>query len=137
MGFIKLVSPVTHVWYAKSRPSKIALILDLKLKDLESIIYFNSYVVTKPGTSGLFQKNQLINGKDLRSLNQKNLLQKGVEVSTGALAIKNLLSGLDLETEAKFLRGNLALGKNKNKKLYKIRRIQLIEHFLSSKADPT
>ena len=64
MGFIVLASPVTHVWYIKGRPSKIALILDLPLKELEQIVYFNSYVVVDPGTNPNLKYKQIISESD-------------------------------------------------------------------------
>ena len=60
MGFVELASPVTHVWYVKGRPSKIALILNISLIELEQVVYFNSYIVLQPGASGeLFYKQLL------------------------------------------------------------------------------
>jgi DNA-directed RNA polymerase subunit beta' len=60
MGFVELASPVTHVWYVKGRPSKIALILNISLKELEQIVYFNSYIVTNPGQNTSLHYKQLL-----------------------------------------------------------------------------
>ena len=61
MGFVELASPVTHVWYVKGRPSKIALILNISLKELEQVVYFNSHIVINPGNTGeLYQKQLLV-----------------------------------------------------------------------------
>ena len=64
MGFVELASPVAHVWYVKGRPSKIALILNISLKELEQVVYFNSHIVINPGNTGELYRKQLLGETD-------------------------------------------------------------------------
>ena len=84
MGFIELASPVTHVWYVKGRPSKIALILNLSLKELEQIVYFNSYVVTDSGNIPGLQYKQLLTETDWAVFNYTNENTMSVKLDIGA-----------------------------------------------------
>ena len=104
MGFIELASPVTHVWYVKGRPSKIALILNLSLKELEQIVYFNSYVVTDSGNIPGLQYKQLLTETDWAVFNYTNENTMSVKLDIGAEAIKKLLSDVNLKSESKKLK---------------------------------
>ena len=107
MGFIKLASPVTHVWYVKARPSKIALLLGLSLKEIEQIIYFNAYVVINPDNlTGLVYK-QLLTENDWIALDYDSTESTGAKILMGAEAIKRLLEQLDLEQESIDIRASL------------------------------
>src|SRR5918911_5297161 len=97
MGHIELASPVAHIWFLKSLPSRIGLMVDLTLKELEKILYFESYVVLEPGTTDL---------KMLQLLSEDQLLAKQdefgedqFEVGIGAEAIKKVLNRIDLDAE--------------------------------------
>ena len=97
MGHIELASPVAHIWFLKSLPSRIGLMVDLTLKELEKILYFESYVVLEPGTTDL---------KMLQLLTEDQLLAKQdefgedqFEVGIGAEAIKKVLNRIDLDAE--------------------------------------
>ena len=90
IGFVELASPVTHVWYVKGRPSKIALILNISLKDLEQIVYFNSYVVLDPGNSSELKYKQLLVETDWQVFDASNPDITGIDISIGAEAIKTL-----------------------------------------------
>ena len=92
IGFIELASPVTHVWYVKGRPSKIALILNLSLKELEQIIYFNSYVVIEPGNNSELTYQQLLIETDWQAFDSSTEDTEDVVISIGAEAIKSLLN---------------------------------------------
>jgi DNA-directed RNA polymerase subunit beta' len=103
IGFVELASSVTHVWYVKGRPSKIALILNISLKELEQIVYFNSYVVIDPGTSSELSFKQLLAETDWQVF-ENTETGSNIEVAIGAEAIKTLLNRMDLEQESKELR---------------------------------
>nr|YP_009296396.1 RNA polymerase beta' subunit [Thorea hispida]AOM65331.1 RNA polymerase beta' subunit [Thorea hispida]ARX95891.1 RNA polymerase beta' subunit [Thorea hispida] len=145
MAYIELAVPVTHVWYLKGTTSYIALALDLSIKDVEKIVYFHSYVVMNPGNYNRLQYKQLLENYEWRVLedqlyNQSSSLFE-VEVSIGAEAIQKLLNNLDLRIIANTLRED-ALHPPKNVKNYsqkfskKMKRLRLIEHFISTQANP-
>ena len=137
MGFIELASPVTHVWYVKGRPSKIALILDISLKELEQIVYFNSYVVIKEGLeTGLVYK-QLLSEADWLALDLNKGKVNNAEVSIGAEAIKTLLNQLNLEESANELRQYIPLTKSPFIRDKLIRRLRTIDQFVASKIEPS
>ena len=89
MGHIKLASPVTHIWFLKGIPSYIGLLLDLPLRDLEQVVYFNAYVVTNQGNSPDVHKNQLLAEDEYEKLLEDPNMQ--FDVGIGAEAVKQLL----------------------------------------------
>ena len=135
MGFIELASPVTHVWYVKGRPSRIALILNISLKELEQIIYFNSYIVINPGNNVELTYKQLLVETDWQVFNANQNDTKDVEIGIGAEAIKTLLSKMDLELEGKEIRNLLPLTKNPEREKL-IKRLRVIDQFFASGSDP-
>ena len=139
MGFIDLAAPVSHVWYLKSVPSCISVLLDMTLKEVEQIIYFNSYVVLTPEQSiGLSYKELLSENKWIAvedKLYSQPTTLSNIEVSTGAEAIQCLLRDLDLSIESDILRNDLVFSKGLKKDKI-IRRLRLIDNFLLTKADP-
>lgn len=138
MGFIELASPVTHVWYVKGRPSKIALILDLSLKELEQITYFNSYVVTNPGKSSTLTYKQLVNEVDWVAMHDSvEETETGLEISIGAEAIKKLLDEINLQQVVKELREFLPFVKSLSIRDKLIRRLRVLDQFISSKLKPS
>jgi DNA-directed RNA polymerase subunit beta' len=134
-GFVELASSVTHVWYVKGRPSKIALILNITLKELEQIVYFNSYVVVNPGKSGELSYKQLLVETDWRVFDA-SIDTSDVEISIGAEAIKALLKKINLETESKELRLLLPFSK-KTEREKLIKRLRVIEQFMTSGSKPS
>nr|YP_010596511.1 RNA polymerase beta' subunit [Chrysotila carterae]WAK83147.1 RNA polymerase beta' subunit [Chrysotila carterae] len=137
MGFIELASPVTHVWYVKGRPSKIALILDLSTKELEQIIYFNAYVVTTDKNPTL-QYKKLIGEKDWLVLDYKNnITSNQSDISIGAEAIERLLAELDLTQIAVSLRSSILVATARSLRDKLIRRLRIIDQFLASGFDPS
>ena len=112
MGYVELASPVTHVWYVKGRPSKIALVLNLSLKELEQIIYFNSYVVLKPDKAGNLLYKELLGEMDWQAFEATKTDIDDVIIGIGAEAIEKLLKELDLELEGKEIRAFLPSAKN-------------------------
>ena len=136
MGFITLASPVTHVWYVKGRPSKIALLLGISLKDLEQIVYFNSYVIINPGENTKLKYKQLLSEADWAALDYSNSpeAKTDVQISIGAEAIKTLLKEIDIKALEKELRESIPAAKKPDKL---IRRLRVVDQFLRSKFDPS
>ena len=136
MGFVELASPVTHVWYVKGRPSKIALILNISLKELEQIVYFNSYVVLNPGTSGELFYKQLLAETDWQVFDNTKSDNNEIEVAIGAEAIKTLLQKIDLEQESKELRLLISCVRESDREKL-IKRLRVIDQFRASGSDPS
>ena len=136
MGFVELASPVTHVWYVKGRPSKIALILNISLKELEQIVYFNSYVIINPGNNTDLQYKQLLVETDWQAFDLGEEDTSDVEISIGAEAIKTLLSQINLATESEELRRLIPSVKEPEKEKL-VKRLRVIDQFISSKCNPS
>ena len=136
MGFVELASSVTHVWYVKGRPSKIALILNISLKELEQIVYFNSYVIVNPGKSSDFSYKQLLVETDWQVFDATKTDIDDVEISIGAEGIKTLLTQLDLESESKELRLLIPSAKDPDREKL-IKRLRVIDQFIASKSEPS
>ena len=146
MAYIELAAPVTHVWYLKGSTSYIALALDLTVKEIEKIVYFHSYIVTNPGDYERLQYKQLLEGYEWRALEDKLYPQSsnlfGIEVNIGAEAIYKLLKDLDLPTIVEMLREEALkppkFNKNPSPKFNKkMKRLRLLENFMSTGADPS
>lgn len=145
MAYIELSSPVTHVWYLKGSISYIGLILDLGAKEVESIVYFHSYVVLNTGSCPDIEYKQLLEPHDWKQLEDRLYNEYNstadVEVGIGAEAISRLLKDLDLSAIAEKLRDKAASSSNdfvKNKNFSKdMKKLRLVENFLSTGADPS
>jgi len=133
---VELASSVTHVWYVKGRPSKIALILNISLKELEQIVYFNSYVITNSGNSSSLSYKQLLVETDWQVFDATKADISEVEISIGAEAIKTLLTQLDLESESKELRLSIPSAKDSDREKL-IKRLRVIDQFLASGSKPS
>ncbi|KPK72557.1 MAG: DNA-directed RNA polymerase subunit beta', partial [Acidithiobacillales bacterium SM23_46] len=129
MGHIDLASPVAHIWFLKSLPSRMGLMLDMTLRDIERVLYFEAYVVIDPGMTPLERAQLLSEDAYLNALEQYG---DEFDARMGAEGIRDLLKGIHLEDEAKRLRGELAEtgSETKIKKLTK--RLKVIEAFLNS-----
>src|SRR5712671_1345562 len=134
MGHIELAAPVAHIWFLKSLPSRIGLLLDMTLKDLERILYFEHYVVIEPGTTDLQMHQLLSEDEYIRA--QDTLGADSFTAKIGAEAIRDMLQTLDLEKMAVDLRQEIieSTSELKPKKLAK--RLKLIEAFLQSGNKP-
>ena len=130
MGHIELASPVAHIWFLKSLPSRIGLMLDMTLRDLERILYFEQYVVIEPGLTDLSHGQLMTEEEYLDAQDQYG--EDAFEAGIGAEAIRDMLSAIDLEAEAEQLRADLAeaTGELKPKKI--IKRLKLVENFVDS-----
>jgi len=134
MGHIELASPVAHIWFLKSLPSRIGLMVDLTLKDLEKILYFESYVVLEPGTTDL-KMLQLLNEDQLLS-KQDEFGEDQFEVGIGAEAIKKVLHRIDTDAEKVKLRADLKETTSEAKRKKLVKRLKLIEAFSESGCQP-
>ena len=130
MGHIELAAPVAHIWFLKSLPSRIGLLLDMQLKQLERVLYFESYIVTEPGLTPL-EKFQLLSEDDLLEA-QDEYGEDGFTADIGASAVKTMLMDLDLERERDDLMEELATTKSKLKPAKIIKRLKVVESFIDS-----
>ncbi|SMR84079.1 DNA-directed RNA polymerase subunit beta' [Aliiroseovarius halocynthiae] len=130
MGHIELAAPVAHIWFLKSLPSRIGLMLDMTLRDLERILYFENYVVIEPGLTDL-QYGQLMTEEEFMDA-QDTYGMDAFTANIGAEAIREMLAAIDLEAEAEQLRADLAeaTGELKPKKI--IKRLKIVESFIES-----
>jgi DNA-directed RNA polymerase subunit beta' len=130
MGHIELAAPVAHIWFLKSLPSRIGLMLDMTLRDLERILYFENYVVIEPGLTDLTY-GQLMSEEEFMDA-QDAYGADAFQANIGAEAIREMLQNIDLEAEAAQLREDLkeATGELKPKKI--IKRLKIVENFLDS-----
>jgi DNA-directed RNA polymerase subunit beta' len=134
MGHIELASPVAHIWFLKSLPSRIGLMVDLTLKELEKILYFESYVVLEPGTTDM-KLHQLLTEDQLLA-KQDEFGDDQFEVGIGAEAIKKVLNKIVLDEEKVKLRGDLKETSSEAKRKKLVKRLKLIEAFADSGARP-
>ncbi len=130
MGHIQLASPVAHIWFLKSLPSRMGLMLDMKLRDLERILYFETYVVIEPGLTDL-SYGQLLSEREFLDA-QDTYGAEGFKASIGAEAIRDMLAGIELEPLAEHLRHDLAEATSEAKIKNTIRRLKIVESFIDS-----
>ncbi|MCW4461204.1 DNA-directed RNA polymerase subunit beta' [Sphingomonas sp. BT-65] len=130
MGHIELAAPVAHIWFLKSLPSRIGLLLDMQLKQLERVLYFESYIVTEPGLTPL-EKYQLLNEDELLDA-QDEYGEDAFSAGIGAEAVKIMLMDLDLEGERQQLLDELATTKSELKPKKIIKRLKVVESFIDS-----
>ncbi len=139
MGYIKLAAPVAHVWYLKGIPSYMAILLDMPLRDVEQIVYFNAYVVLNPGNAEnltykqLLTEDQWIEIED--ELYSEDSQLTGVEVGIGAEALKQLLQDINLDEEAERLREEIAVSKGQ-KRAKLIKRLRVLDNFIATGSLP-
>ena len=130
MGHIELASPVAHIWFLKSLPSRIAMMLDMPLKDIERVLYFEQYIVTEPGLTPLKQHQLLTEDDYVRY--QDEFGDDSFTAEIGAEAVRNLLMAIDLHQEADRLRGELADNPSEMKQKKASKRLKIIEAFIES-----
>jgi DNA-directed RNA polymerase subunit beta' len=134
MGHIELAAPVAHIWFLKSLPSRIGLLLDMTLKDLERILYFESYVVIEPGLTPLKERQLLSEDEYLRA--QDEYGEDSFTAMIGAEAIRRMLVELDLEKIAADIRQEIATTTSELKPKKLMKRLKIIEAFLQSGNKP-
>jgi DNA-directed RNA polymerase subunit beta' len=130
MGHIELAAPVAHIWFLKSLPSRIGLLLDMQLKQLERILYFEAYVVIEPGLTPL-ERYQLMTEDELLSA-QDEYGEDAFSAGIGAEAVRIMLESLDLEGERTALLEELAVTKSELKPKKIIKRLKVVESFIDS-----
>jgi len=133
MGHIELASPVAHIWFLKSLPSRLGMVLDMTLRDIERVLYFEAYVVTDPGLTPL-SRCQLLTEEDY--LNKLEEYGDEFSASMGAEGIRALLGNLDLNAEIDTLRSELA-ATGSDAKIKKIsKRLKVMEAFARTGMKP-
>lgn len=130
MGHIDLASPVVHIWFLKSLPSRIGLLMDMPLKDLERVLYFESFVVTEPGLTP-FSKGELLT-EDQYYDAQDEYGEEAFTAMIGAEALQEMLRDLDLEEEKSQLRAELIATNSEAKRKKLVKRLKLVENFIDS-----
>ena len=133
MGHINLAAPIVHIWFFKSVPSRLGSLLDMKVSDLEKVIYFQDYVVTDPGQTPL-KHQQLLTDDEWRSHREKYGDEFKAEM--GAEAVKKLLEQLDLEAISQKIRADLAATNSKQKIKDLTKRLKIVENLRSSENEP-
>ena len=129
MGHIELASPAAHIWFLKSLPSRIGLLLDMTLRDIERVLYFEAFVVVDPGMTTL-ERGQLLSDEAYLEAIQEN--GDEFDARMGAEAVFELLKGIDLQTEAVKLRDEINSTKSETKLKRLSKRLKLVESFLDS-----
>ena len=134
MGHIDLAAPVAHIWFLKSAPTRIGLMLDMMLKDLEKVLYFEQFIVTEPGLTPLARK-QLLTEEEYTDL-QEEYGADAFSAGIGAEAVREMLDEIDLEELRDDLREEFTECKSDLKKKKIVKRLRLTEDFISSGNHP-
>jgi DNA-directed RNA polymerase subunit beta' len=134
MGHIELASPVAHIWFTKSLPSRIGMLVDMSLKDIEKILYFESYVITDPGMTP-YKMHELITEEEYMRA-QDEYGEEAFKAGIGAEALKEMLVRINPETESERLREELIETTSEIRRKKLVKRLKLIEAFLESKTKP-
>lgn len=133
MGHIELASPTAHIWFLKSLPSRLGMVLDMTLRDIERVLYFEAFVVTDPGMTPL-QYRQLLTEEDF--LDKEDQYGEEFVAMMGAEAVKELLKKLNLDSEIETLRAELK-ATSSDTKIKKIsKRLKVLEAFQRSGMKP-
>jgi DNA-directed RNA polymerase subunit beta' len=133
MGHIELASPVAHIWFLKSLPSRLGMVLDMTLRDIERVLYFEAFVVTEPGMTPL-NKGQLLTEEDYLA----KLEEYGDEFKAGmgAEGVRDLLKGIDLPVVVEQLRSDLSKTSSETKIKKFAKRLKVLEAFMRSGIHP-
>ncbi|MEZ5893972.1 MAG: DNA-directed RNA polymerase subunit beta' [Parvularculaceae bacterium] len=134
MGHIELAAPVAHIWFLKSLPSRISLMLDMTLKDVERVLYFEQYIVIEPGLTNL-SANQLLTEEEYLQA-QEEYGEDSFTAGIGAEAIREILTNIDMEAEAEKLRVEIVESTSELKSKKYAKRLKLITAFLESGNKP-
>ena len=134
MGHINLATPVAHIWFLKSLPSRISLAVDMKLKEVERVLYFESFIVIEPGLTAL-KKNQLLTEEELAKY-QEEYGEESFSAGIGAEAILEILKSIDLKNEREILLKNINETKSKVAEERSIKRLKLIDSFIETGNKP-
>jgi len=129
MGHIELAAPVAHIWFLRSLPSRIGAVLDMTLRELEKVLYFESYVVIDPGDAPL-KKGELVSEEKYLKLRSEH--GEGFIVGMGGEAIRTLLKAIDLEKLSEFLRSEMKATSSDAKKKKMAKRLKVVNAFINS-----
>ena len=135
MGHIQLASPVAHIWFLKSLPSRIGLLIDMTLRDLERVLYFENFIVIEPGLTPL-KMHQLLSEEQYRQA-QDEYGEEAFTAMIGAEALKHMLNGLDLEEVRPRLREVLRETNSEAKRKKLVKRLKIFDAFIESGAHPS
>ncbi len=130
MGHIELAAPVAHIWFLKSLPSRIGTLLDMTLKDIERVLYFENYIVTEPGLTALKEHQLLSEEEYMIAVDEYG--EDSFTAMIGAEAIHELLASMDLEKIAGDLRSELASTTSELKQKKLLKRLKVVENFIES-----
>ncbi len=130
MGHIELASPVAHIWFLKSLPSRIGLMLDMTLKDLERVLYFENYIIIEPGLTPLKPRQLLTEEEFFKA--QEEYGEDSFTAMIGAEAVRLLLEQIDLEKLRQDLRAEIAVAQGTEKPKKLVKRLKVVEAFLNS-----
>lgn len=133
MGHIELASPVAHIWFLKSLPSRIGMLLDMTLRDIERVLYFESFVITESGMTPLEKGKLLTDEEYIQSMEEYG---DEFEAKMGAEAIRDLLKDVDIESEMVRLREEIPQTSSETKLKKMSKRLKLLEGFQSSENKP-
>ncbi len=138
MGHIELVTPVAHIWYVNSLPSRIGTLLGIKMKDLERVLYYEAYIVKNPGEAYYDHENtkkvlkyDVLNEEQYQSLEQR-FVDSGFDAQMGGEAIKDLLEEFDLIETLETLKQEMEDTKSEAKKKQLVKRLKVVESFVNS-----
>ena len=134
MGHIELAAPAAHIWFMKSLPSRIGLMLDMTLKDLERVLYFENYLVMEPGLTPLKEKQLLSEDEYQDAVDEFGI--DSFQAGIGAEAIRDMLKEIELEPELETLRVELKETNSEAKRKKLVKRLKLVEAFIGSGARP-
>jgi DNA-directed RNA polymerase subunit beta' len=134
MGHVELASPVAHIWFLKSLPSRVGLLLDMTLKDLERVLYFENYVIIEAGLTPLKQHQLLSEEEYLQA--QEDYGDDQFTASIGAEALRTMLSAIDLSEDRDRLRVEVRETSSEARRKKLVKRLKLIEAFIESKSRP-
>ena len=133
MGYIELAVPVTHIWFLRKSPSRIGVLLNIKLSEVERIVYYANYVVLDPGQTPLYKK-QLLSEEELQKYKQE--FGNKFRVGIGAKAIKELLSEIKVEEMSKDLRKKIKDEKSEATRNRLIKQLRIVDGFVKSGNKP-
>lgn len=130
MGHIELAAPVAHIWFLKSLPSRIGTLMDMTLKDIERVLYFENYIVTEPGLTSLKEFQLLSEEEHMDAMDEFG--PDAFTAMIGAEAIHDMLASMDLEKIAVDLRDELATTSSELKSKKLMKRLKVVENFIDS-----
>ncbi|MEE8242768.1 MAG: DNA-directed RNA polymerase subunit beta' [candidate division NC10 bacterium] len=133
LGHIELASPVVHIWFFKSIPSRIGYLLNMSLRDLEKVLYFEEYVVLDPGNTPL-KLHELLNEDRYRKLQEE--YGDGFKVGLGAEAIRTIMRRLDIRKLAEELRAQMLVETSQQTRKKIVKRVRILDAFLTSGNKP-